>query len=280
MPKHPMNPGEHNLVTPGIFKHSDVTDKLFPDSVATTEARAAAEARALAIAKQNQKDAGPNTGDSSNERSFSGESAYSIPGREILKFAETPEEILAWEKSTPEQREVYDPQEINVTKSVSDRGEDKIPEKKETPPRGHYSYGSNMHNMGFTGGSESFKYHAPGTAKRLDERNKTYSVTPDYILNRANMKPNTWNVRPLTKREADAKKSRFHSGFANPAHHTKAGWDNYLTRVEAAESKLKAKVKVRDEARALKTLEKKAKIAALKAKKEAELAKRKKNKQK
>lgn len=107
-------------------------------------------------------------------------------------------------------------------------------EKKES--LGYYHKGSNIPNMPFGGRSTS------GFSKDQPIGDKSYTVSPSKPISG---KPNTFSSRELTEREAKVKKSRFSSATANPFDSTEAGWEKYLSGVEARESKMQSKVSSR-----------------------------------
>tara|TARA_B110000902_G_scaffold12826_1_gene15479 strand:- start:4497 stop:5261 length:765 start_codon:yes stop_codon:yes gene_type:complete len=230
-------------------------------------AKKAAETKALGFAKAKQEGAGLNTGDSSNKRTFSGTAAYVVPGQKVERFANTPQEIKIWKSASPESKAKYKAKSFDVTKSVSDLGADKkVIEKKqpERESRGYYSKGSNAHNMDFGGHSTSTYSKKPHVG------NTSYTNSPS---NPKSGRPNTFESRELTEREATVKKSRFSKLSANPFDTTESGWNNYLTKVEGAESKLQAKVAVRNKFKADKKASLTEKRVALTAKQDAKKAK-------
>lgn len=89
----------------------------------------AAEARALEKAKQQQLEAGSNTGRSSNRRKFTGTDEYIIEGKKVERLASTPEEIKKWKEAPEENKKKYKDRTIPVSISVSDLGKD----PKQTP---------------------------------------------------------------------------------------------------------------------------------------------------
>ena len=230
-------------------------------------AKKAAETKALGFAKAKQEGAGLNTGDSLNKRTFSGTAAYVVPGKKVERFAKTAQEIKIWKSASPESKAKYKAKSVDVTKSVSDLGADKkVIEKKppERESRGYYYHGSNAHNMDF-GGHEVF-----GFSRTKPVGDLSYTSSPD---NPKSGRPNTFESRELTEREATVRKSRFSKSSFNPYATNEGAWDKYQTGVEGAESKLQAKVAVRNQFKADKKASLTAKKADLKSKQDAKKAK-------
>ena len=130
--------------------------------------------------------------------------------------------------------------------------------------KGYYSKGSNMHNERF-GGHSTSTY-----SKEINPGNTSYTNSPS---NPKSGRPNTFNSRELTDREASAKKSRFSKPSANPFDTTESGWNNYLTKVEGAEKKLQTKVAIRNKAKSNKEASIDAKKVSLKSKQDSKRAK-------
>ena len=116
--------------------------------------RTGLKAKAEAEARKKQEQAGPNTGGSSDTRTFSGSASTTIPGDKVEKKATTPEEIKKWteakkraEKAGLPFGERYKPQTITETATVSDTGKDKpVVETKKSNLSGkiYYSEDTNV----------------------------------------------------------------------------------------------------------------------------------------
>lgn len=201
-----------------------------------SKAQKAAEAEALAAAKAKQTAAGSNTGDATNKRTFSGNASYTLPGQPVERQAKTPEEIAKWKAASPKNKAKYKSTTNEVTKSVSDLGVNKPTAKKivkKKASNGYYHKGSNMRNMPFGGKTSS------GFSNSKPIGDKSFTASPD---SPKSGKPNTFESRELTDREATVRKSRYSSKAMNPYNNTEGEWASYLGGVEKNQAKWNAEI--------------------------------------